>query len=372
MRRESHRLLAIAAAALFTLAAAALLPDAAWALDLADGRIRLTLYEGIGRFSISCVTKGQNGIAVPLLAAQDPRTTTLSVVVGNRVYRLGESSEFSEKAEKVPGGGRFTWKSSFLQVTETFTFIASTGSPVTDGVRIDLNLKNSSEKDASIGARYLFDTYLGESSFVHFRTDTLTKLTHELALSPADKALYWVSPLSGNAEELGLQVMLSGTGVTSPDRAVFANWKRLSDSPWSYDVSGSRNFSLLPYSVNDSAVAQYYEPRPVAKGADVTITLALGKFTRDGFSFGAPSVAQESTPAATQASAAQSAAPSTAPGPDRQALLADLAAVDRILARLDGALSSGAPVPDDELAQMESILKDLGSGAATNAPSAGK
>ena len=64
---------------------------------------------------------------VPLLAAQDPRTTMLSIVVGNKIYRMGESSEFSEKAERVPGGARFVWKSSFLQVTETFTFIPSAG-----------------------------------------------------------------------------------------------------------------------------------------------------------------------------------------------------------------------------------------------------
>ena len=45
------------------------------ALDAADGRMRLTLIEGTGRFSISCQTKGSSGVYVPLLAAQDPRTT---------------------------------------------------------------------------------------------------------------------------------------------------------------------------------------------------------------------------------------------------------------------------------------------------------
>ena len=173
MRKPTRRLLAPAVALFLAIAACGFFPVPAWSLDLADGRIKLTLYEGIGRFSISCLTKGQNGIAVPLLAAQDPRTTTLSVVVGNKIYRMGESSGFPEKVEKIPGGGRITWKSSFLQVTETFTFIASSASPVTDGVRIDIGLKNVSERDANIGVRYLFDTYLGESKFVHFRTDTL-------------------------------------------------------------------------------------------------------------------------------------------------------------------------------------------------------
>ncbi len=73
------------------------------ALDVADGRIRLSLTEGIGRFVLSCQTSGSTGVFVPLLASQDPRTTSLSIVVGNKIYRMGESSEFSEKAEKVTG-----------------------------------------------------------------------------------------------------------------------------------------------------------------------------------------------------------------------------------------------------------------------------
>ena len=82
-------------------------------LEAADGRVRLTLNEGSGRFSISCQTQGSSSVSLPLLAAQDPRTTVLSIVVGNKLYRMGESSEFSQKAEKIPGGARYIWKSSF-------------------------------------------------------------------------------------------------------------------------------------------------------------------------------------------------------------------------------------------------------------------
>ena len=390
-------------ALLLAAAVGALLPGAAGALDLAGGRLKLTLYEGIGRFSLSCLTKDQGGTALPLLAPQDPRTTTLSIVVGNKVYRMGESAGFSEKAEKIAGGGRFTWKSSFLQVTETFTFIASAGSTATDGVRIDVGLKNLSERDANIGVRFLFDTYLGESSQVHFRTDTLQQLTHELTLTPADKALYWVSPLAGDAEDMGLQVMVGAPGVTVPDRVVFANWKRLSDASWGYDTSASRNFSLLPYSVNDSAVSQYYDPRPVAKGAETTVTLALGKFNRSGFGLGAPAAgeapeaageepeaSEPAEPAAASVPSAQVAPPaavtpstSSAPRPqpsgaavappslDAQKLRADISAINGVLSKIDAALSSGT-LSDDELAQLESILKELGSGAARYAPAAGK
>jgi hypothetical protein len=328
----------------------------AWALELADGRIKLTLHEGIGRFSLSCQIQGKDGIYVPLLASQDPRTTSVSVVVGNRVYRMGESSEFSEAVEKTPTGGRFIWRSGALQVMETFTWLASHDSPETDGVRIDVALKNISQADLTAGVRFLFDTYLGESSFVHFRTETLTQVSHELTLLADTRPAYWVSPLAGDPEDFGLQVMTSGQGITVPDRIIFANWKRLSDASWLFDTSPSRNFSLLPYSVNDSAASQYYDPRPVPRGAEVTITMAMGKFNREGFS------AISSRPSQSLA-AGQGR---------RQAVSADLATVNRILAQVDAALTSGKIISDDELARLESALKDLEGSAARFAPATGK
>ena len=202
-------------------------------MEITDGRLRLTLHEGIGRFSLSCLSSLKGSTFVPLIVAQDPRTTVLSIVVGNKVYRMGETSDFSEIVEKTASGGRFIWKSPLITVTESFTFISSPGSPISDGIRIDIKVRNVSEQELSVGIRYLYDTYLGEASFVHFRTNTLSEVAKELTLSGETVPLFWVSPLSGNVEEFGLQLMSSGEGVTVPDRIVFANWKRLNDASWS-------------------------------------------------------------------------------------------------------------------------------------------
>jgi flagellin-like hook-associated protein FlgL len=344
------------------------------ALDAGDGRVRLTLYEGIGRFGLACQTNGSSGQYLPLLAAQDPRTTTLSIVVGNKIYRMGESSEFSEKSEKVPGGARFVWRSSFLQVTETFTFIAPADSPVSTGVRIDLSLKNLSEQDVTAGARYLFDTYLGETGGVHFRTSAVPKVSKELTVKAADKTTWWESPLPSDPDGFGLQVMMSGTGITTPDRVVFANWKRLSDSNWAYDTSGARDFSLLPYSINDSAAAQYYDPRPIARSGEATITIVLGLYSKSGYvalpaaPVAAPPV---TTPAADfTAGVQQSLAAGQNAASDAQAARADLGAVNTILDELDARISGQGTVSVDELSLIESALKELGSRAGRFAPPA--
>jgi hypothetical protein len=341
-------------------------------LDAASGRMRLTLNEGIGRFSISCQTKGSAGIFVPLLAAQDPRTTILSIVVGNKLYRMGESSEFSEKAERVAGGARFIWKSSFMQVTETFTFIPSLDSSTATGVRIDLSMKNLSEQDVTAGARYLFDTYLGEPGSVHFRTPSLGQMTKELTLTPSDKTAWWESPLKDDADGFGLQVMLSGTGITVPDRVVFANWKRLSDSNWTYVTSSARDFSLAPYSVNDSAAAQYYEPRHIPRSGEATITLALGLYSKAGYS-GINVVPIASTPNPDfSAGVQQSLAEGQSAADNTQAAHADLSAVNAILNEIDARVESLGSLSDDEMALIESALKDLGSRAGRYVPASGK
>jgi hypothetical protein len=352
---RSHRAgsVGVAAAVFF---AALCLP--ASGLELTSGPLKLTLYEGRGRFSLASQARAGTGSFVPLLAAEDPRTSRLDVVAGNKIYTMGESPEFQETVEKVGSGARFVWKSSFLQVTETFTFVPSSGSSVTGGVRIDLSLRNLSNQDVAIGVRYILDTYLGEASFVHFRTDSLTQVTHELTLTPADKTPWWVSPLPSDPDSLGFQVMTAGAGVTPPDRVIFANWKRLTDSSWSYDSSAVRTFSLLPYSVNDSAAGQYYDPRTIARGGEALISLVMGRYSRNGLSTAIPETANVATGASSSTSASNTVAGSTA-AVASPAVVADLTSVDGILAEIDAALAAGTPLTSERLAAIESALKDL-------------
>jgi hypothetical protein len=244
---------------------------------------------------VSGLARASGGSYTPLLVAQDPRTSMVSLLVADRVIRLGESSDFRETAEKTTTGARFTWTSKQLAVTETFTFIGEPGADSASGVRVDLAVTNVSSRDVTVGVRYLFDTWLGEASSVHFRTDTVSGLTREMTVTSADRPAYWVSPLADDPDGFGFQCMLSGEGVTVPDRVVFANWKRLSDAPWSYTTSATRTFSQAPYSLNDSAVGQYYDPRPVPRGESMTITLALGRASPAGLTLQTAATAVVST-----------------------------------------------------------------------------
>jgi hypothetical protein len=334
----------------FALALVAL-PVAASALEIDQGRLRLRLEEGIGRFSLFYLPDKAGAGYVPLLLADDPRTTVLTLVEGNRVHRMGESAAFSEKLEKTGDGAQFVWTSKTLEVTERFGFVASPGSVLADGLRIDIVVRNTGEAARSVGLRYLFDTYLGEGSGQHFWDPADPKIDREYTLVPGDGESFWVSSASTGGE--GLQVMVSGAGVTRPDRVIFANWKRLNEAPYGYEASSSRNFNQLPYSINDSAVAQYYLPRDLPPGRSFTVTLVMGVFNTKGF---AADLAARSSAIGRIVEKATAATAGVAD--PTLALKSDLETVDKLIAEIDRQLASGE-VADADLPLMEKLIADL-------------
>jgi hypothetical protein len=253
------------------------------ALELKEGRIKLILHENNGRISIYYQNKLVSEEYTSLLLKQDPRTSGITLMINNRLLRLGDTYEFKQSITNTRSGSAFEWESKQLKVTESFSFVTSPGSSIADGIKIDLEIENISEDSLSVGMKYLFDTYLGESTRndAHFYISDNSSIDTETSL----KGLlpdYWYS--SGNKDsEVGLLVMLDNDIVTSPDRITFANWKRLDESGWTLNIKDERNFNLLPYSINDSAVSHYYEPIRLPVGSKRIITLVLGNKSQAGF-----------------------------------------------------------------------------------------
>jgi hypothetical protein len=335
------------------------------ALDVTQGRIKLTLHEGIGRFSLSYISDLKGSVSKPLLVANDPRTTFLALAVGNKVYRMGESPDFREAVEKTAGGARFVWTAPFMVVREEFSFLTSAGAPLADGVRIDVSVKNTSDQDLAVGVRCLFDTYLGEASYVHFRTDKIAEVSRELTLTRQDRAEYWASPLVGDPDGMGLMCMLSGPGITPPDRVVFANWKRLSDAPWVYETSPTRTFSLLPYSVNDSAVSNYYDIRSLPRGTEIHVVIVLGRYAKAGF-------ALLGTGASTGAALKDTVTATRDIQDPVLAARADISALDQLISQIDAKLSDAQGASDEDLTLMDQVVAELRERAGRFTRAAGK
>jgi hypothetical protein len=150
-----------------------------YSLDINNGRIRLVLHKNMGRFSLYYLSDPEKKKYTSFLLDQDVRTSTLSIVVNNKVYRLGDTGSFKEKIEETSKGARFIWNSKQLEIIEDFIFTTSSNISETDGVTVTLTIANVSNEELEVGARYLFDTYLGESKNYHFKTNNTEKIENE-------------------------------------------------------------------------------------------------------------------------------------------------------------------------------------------------
>lgn len=254
------------------------------ALEIKEGRMKLVLHETSGRISIFYQDKLVSNDYTSLLLKQDPRTSGITLIVNNKTERVGDTFEYEQTVSETRTGAEFNWKSKRLDITESFSFVTSAGNSIADGIKIDVTIENISEETLSIGMKYLFDTYLGEEnrSKVHFYLADDSEILSETLLKGIMPD-FWVSSESIDATT-GFLAMLDNKVVTAPDKVIFANWKRLDESGWTLNIKEDRNFNLLPYSINDSAVCHYYEPIRVPSGGKRVITLVMGNVSDKGFS----------------------------------------------------------------------------------------
>ncbi|MCK4543424.1 MAG: hypothetical protein KAU17_14430 [Spirochaetales bacterium] len=318
-------------------------------LEVQSGIIKIILHEDTGRFSAYVKDSSSGATYQSFLLDDDPRTTVLIMLIGNSIYRMGESSGFDQFVEQTEKGARFIWASSSLRITEEFTFLRSSPAAETDGFSITITVENISESAITVGINYLLDTYLGERVGSHFMTSGNLAINRETEYTNSAPD-YWVSPSQDNTA-LGFLGMLRGAGITSPDRVIFANWKRLNETPWTFSVNSSRNFNYLPYSINDSSVAIYYNPQILKKGEKKRVVLAFGASSSDGFAVS--SIAASTilnVPIDTSGEMGDTL---------KDLLRADLISVKELLYRINQKIASGVPLTEEELAAFEQALSIL-------------
>jgi len=246
-----------------------------FSLELSGGKIKCELIKASGRFSLYYLDDISNKTYIPLLFAKDPETTSMFLSLNNNIYTPSDSSFFSQKiVRNNEYSGSFIWTSKLIRVTENFTLIKSVSSTFFDGIKITITFTGLSESTNKVGLSYLFDTYLGERSKIHFITDTGTVINSESYYSHS-YPLYFLSPVEKKSFK-GLQCMLRGPGISVPDTVIFANWKRLKENIWNFKPQISRNFNFLPYSINDSSFALYYDQQLLQQNKNRSISIILG------------------------------------------------------------------------------------------------
>lgn len=324
------------------------------ALTIEQGRLRLVLHEDNGRFSLYYLDDIEKERYVSLLFERDPRTSSTGLMLNNRIVTLGSSNMFQQKVERTVDGARFIWTSPSIEVEQRFRFVKSNPNGLADGMAITSTIRNKSEEIQEIGLSLLFDTYLGEDEDAHFVTSENEKLTGETGYS-LQIPLYWLSPAQDKNFK-GFQSVLKGKNVSIPDKVVFSNWKRLSESLWNIQVQSNRNFNLLPYSINDSAVAQFYDPLKLASGAERTITALIGAYTSQALTLDDGSSASEESDSLDQTLVVGG---ETSEEDIRSLIRQDLIAVNDLIANIDSLLSFPDEINQDKIDVIKKALQNL-------------
>jgi hypothetical protein len=335
-----------AAAALTALALSATAVPAA-ALEAKEGLVRLVVNETSARVSLYRLIDVAKNRYESLLFDQDPRTSFMTLNVDGRTVKLGDSSDYRFSVSRTDQGAVIEFKSAACAVRQTVAFAKSAGSALADGVRVSIEIENLSERDSSVGLRYLLDTWLGEKSGAHFSTDQRPRVVEETAI-PSDAPDAWIS---SPGDKASFMVELSSKDRQKPDRVVLANWKRLSDAPWSFEPNPQRNFTLIPYSINDSAMSLYWEPAVLPRGGVRKLGFAMGTFSEGGYPEGVVKTATEEIFASTVLGAA--------PPDAATSLGADLVAVRDLIQGIDRAIAAGGEILPQEIAAWKKILDRL-------------
>lgn len=317
------------------------------ALEAKEGLVKLKVNETTGRISVYRLVDIAKDRYEALIFDQDPRTSYATLSADGRLYKLGDSAEFRVQAARTDTGVRIEFRSSSFVVRQLVDFAKSSGAALADGVRVSFVMENVSERETALGLRYLVDTYLGEKSGQHFSTDKRPRLTEETAILARDDDSWIVSP----GEKASLMIQFSGPGVDRPDRIILSNWKRLSDSTWGFDVNTQRNFTLVPYSINDSAAALFWEPAAVTRGGTRKASFFMGSLNEQGY---VASEAKTQTEQIFASTVLGQAIPDAA-----TSMAADLVSVRDLVGRIDRAIAAGGTISAEELAAWAKILDRL-------------
>ena len=326
------------------------------AAEYTDGALRLVLDEEAGRFSLYSLRHLNNqNRPLALFVDQDNRTSFLSVMVNDRFYKMGDSSTFRTRLEGNERNPSLIFESSFMLVTQKFFFVRSSDSAETNGVFIRITLENRGDRQISTGARFLLDTNLGEGQTDFSFSTNQKSIASETLLSATDGDMFWTD----RNDNVSLVGSLFTGSSEEPDNVHFANWKKLSDVSWKAPYQAGRNFNFPPYSVGDSALCYYFEPRPLNRGDTRSFGFYLFLNSEKGFISPRSDSNEElirDLPAqgSTGTPYGNSSNPAVPMDPREQ----DLAALSELMARIDTLIVSGTATPE-ELAALELALNRL-------------
>lgn len=162
------------------------------------------------------------------------------------------------------------WLYRDVEVSQMVKLVAGDISRRMDGVQVTYRLKNTGTTSREVGLRVMIDSLIGGNDGVPFIVPGRQGIIRNATVFGADSIPDFVRALERpDLSNPGVIVDLSLKSSTGdrPDEVVLTHWPG-NDALWNYN----RTWAFE----NDSAIGLYYTQRPLAAGADRSMTFTYG------------------------------------------------------------------------------------------------
>jgi len=161
---------------------------------------------------------------------------------------------------------RAAWRMEDVVVTQILGFAAGITTGQLDTARIEYVVTNEGNRARNVGLRIMLDTMLGANDGAPFQVSGEGLLTDMAFRGDAIPDYFQAFDSLANPQVVS-QGTLRALDTTVPDAVYFSNWGSLADGPWDFDFAPGRDFTRAGEEfVLDSAVALYWDPRPLEPG----------------------------------------------------------------------------------------------------------
>lgn len=218
------------------------------------GNVKMYLKGSIGSFQFYTLNK--RNAAVPVLAGYDDFTSSFfSVLAGKKEYRLTDNGGVIVGTRKSENGVQIVYVvRNVVRLFVKFDAMKSDENSAEDVIKVTAVMKNRGKTTETFALKNVLDTVFGERRGPHFSTAENPAINSEIQFRRFDK-IKWIKSENMSA---GMQILLSGANITSPEIVSLANKDFLALYSWVPSVVRSRGFdSLLSY--NNSAVCMNWE-----------------------------------------------------------------------------------------------------------------
>jgi hypothetical protein len=164
------------------------------------------------------------------------------------------------------------WKTGDISVKQVLQpgLNPATGQP--DALQVRYIITNTGDVNHDVGLRMMLDTMVNGNDYAPFKvpgTNGVESVDYERDYLGAEVPAFWQAFYSFDNPNYSAQYTMSGRDATAPDRFTIANWGRLVDSKWDFNINAGSY-------TGDSAVAMWWNPDTLAPGEQKIITTYYG------------------------------------------------------------------------------------------------